>query len=690
MKRLLLAATLAVSATFASAATPPPAMPAASTTAFRYTDLVMLDRVLDPTVSADGKLAAYVLRATDYKANKGVKSLWLVPTDGSAEPRLLTDKGGASDPAFGRDGAVYFLSARSGSMQVWRTPVNRGASTQVTKLPLDVASFSLAPSGDRIAVALEVFADASTLAETKARLAALAKKPSAGVLHTRLFIRHWDTWANGTRNQLFTLPLKAGRAEGEPVWVSKGLDGDAPSKPFGGADEFSFSPDGKTLYFSLREAGNSEAWSTNLDVFSVPSDGSAKPKNLTAANKATDVGPRPSPDGQWLAWRAMRRPGFEADRYAILLRNLASGETREVAPNWDRSAENLEWSADGKTLYTHADDLGQNRLFAVDVASGAVKAVTPEGTVEGFALTPGGAVVAHNTLGRPTDLFVVKGGTVTQLTHHNKARLARLSVSPYEQFQFKGWNEETVYGYVMRPAGYVAGKKYPVAFIVHGGPQGSMANHFHYRWNPQTYAGAGYAVVFIDFHGSTGYGQKFTDSISGDWGGKPLEDLQKGWKFALAKYDFLDGNRAAALGASYGGYMMNWIAGNLPDAFKCIVSHDGVFDNRSMSYSTEELWFDEWENGGTAYDVPEKLEKFNPINYVKNWKTPMLIVQGGLDFRIPSEQGIAAFTALQRRGIPSQFLYFPDENHWVLKPQNSAQWHQTVEAWLKQWLNPAP
>jgi len=379
-------------------------------------------------------------------------------------------------------------------------------------------------------------------------------------------------------------------------------------------------------------------------------------------------------------------PGFEAARYRILLRDLSTGSTRELAAEWDHSAETLEWSADGKTLFTKADDIGQNRLFAVDVASGKVSALTPEGHVEGFALTATGAVIAHNNLSRPTDLFVLEDRKLRQLTQHNREALQGLQFGSYEQFSFKGWNNETVYGYAVKPVGFEAGKKYPVAFIVHGGPQGSMGNHFHYRWNPQTYAGAGYAVVFIDFHGSTGYGQKFTDSISGDWGGKPLEDLQKGWAHALGQYDWLDGTRAAALGASYGGYMTNWIAGNWPDAFKALVTHCGIFDNRSMAYSTEELWFDEWEMQGTPYEQPANYEEHNPVNMVKHWKTPTLVIHGAKDYRVPLEQGIAAFTALQRRGVPSQFLRFPDENHWVLKPQNSVQWHQSVEAWLKQWL----
>ena len=279
----------------------------------------------------------------------------------------------------------------------------------------------------------------------------------------------------------------------------------------------------------------------------------------------------------------------------------------------------------------------------------------------------------------------MKGGDLRELPRMNGAVMSTMSLGEPEQFTFAGANGETVYAYVMKPADYTAGKRYPVAFIVHGGPQVSFGNAWSYRWNPQTYAGAGYASIFVDFHGSPGYGQAFTDSISGDWGGKPLEDLQKGLAAALEKYSFLDSKHMCALGASYGGFMMNWIAGNWNEPFSCIVAHDGIFDSRAMAYTTEELWFDEWEHGGTAYEKPENYEKFNPINFVAKWRKPMLVIHGERDFRVPSTQGIGTFTALQRRGIPSRLLIFPDENHWVLKPNNSIQWHEEVLKWLGQW-----
>jgi dipeptidyl aminopeptidase/acylaminoacyl peptidase len=460
-----------------------------------------------------------------------------------------------------------------------------------------------------------------------------------------------------------------------------------PSKPFGDDGEYTFSSDGKAVYFNARIAGRTEPWSTNFDIYSVPSDGSAAPKNLTAANPAWDSAPLAAPDGKTLYYLAMKRPANEADRFGIMALDLASGSSREIDPKWDRSAGPLQLSKDGRTLFTSTDDNGDHALFAIDIASGKASKLAAAGQIEGFSVRGSTIVLARSTLKAPADLFRIgtSGGREMQITEANKARLADARMGDFEFFTFKGADSATVQGYVVKPAGYEKGKRYPVAFLIHGGPQGAFTNEFHYRWNPQTYAGAGYAVVAINFHGSTGYGQAFTDAISGDWGGKPLEDLQKGWAAALEKYNFLDGDHACALGASYGGFMAYWIAGNWSAPWKCLVAHDGVFDARMMAYSTEELWFDEWEHHGTQWESALAYEKFNPVNHVAEWKAPMLVVHGAKDFRIPLEQGIAAFTALQRRGIPSQFLTFPDENHWVLKPQNSVLWHDTVNAWLKRW-----
>ena len=317
--------------------------------------------------------------------------------------------------------------------------------------------------------------------------------------------------------------------------------------------------------------------------------------------------------------------------------------------------------------------------------------LSDQGTVRGFDVGRDTVVYALDTLAAPTQLFRIDlhSGRVVQFTHHNQNRLAGVAFGDYQQFTFPGWNDEIVHAYVVKPVGYEPGRKYPVVLLIHGGPEGSLANEFQSRWNAQTYAGAGYAVIMIDFHGSMGYGQAFTDAVRGHWGDRPLEDLQKGWRYALTAFPFLDGTRACALGGSFGGYMVNWMAGNwraerdVP--WKCFVSHDGVFDSRMMFYSTEELWFEEWEHEGTPYAQPQNFERFNPVDHVADWSVPMLVIHGALDFRVPLEQGIGAFTALQRRGVPSEFLYFPDETHWVLKPQDVLRWQQAVEDWLKRW-----
>jgi dipeptidyl aminopeptidase/acylaminoacyl peptidase len=664
---------------------------------FTVNDLVNLDRVTDPQASPDGRWVSFQVRETDYEANKGVQSLWLVPSDGSAAPRRLTAKGQSSMSArWSHDGrSLYFLSARSGSMQVWNLPLAGGEATQVTSYPLDVGSYLLAPGDRRIAVSMEVFNDcaaADVLDCSKKRVDDVAARKRTGQVFDKLFIRHWDSWSDGRRAQLFVAGLADGKASAKPAWVSRGIDGDVPSKPFGDLSEAAFAPDGASIVFAARIAGRTEAWSTNFDLFTVPVDASVAPRNLTAANEAMDSYPVYSHDGRTLYYLAMKRPTFEADRLWIKAMKVADGSTREIAAGWDRSTGALTLSADGKTLYGTADDNGQHPLFAIDIASGKVRNVSGEGHINGFAIAGNTIVVARDTLTSPSDLYVL-GKSGKRLTRFNAERLEDIRLGEPEFFTFAGWNDEQVQGYVVKPWNYEAGKKYPIAFLIHGGPQGAFGNDWHYRWNPQTYAGQGFAVIAINFHGSTGYGQAFTDSISGDWGGKPLEDLKKGMAAALAKYPWLNGDKACALGGSYGGYMVNWIAGNWAEQFDCIVSHASIFDNRFMGYSTEELWFDEWEMQGTPYDKPDNYELHNPVRFVKDWKVPVLVVHGALDFRVPVEQGIALFTALQRRGIESKFLYFPDENHWILKPHNSVQWHEEVNAWLKRWagvLAPLP
>ncbi|MEX1365460.1 MAG: S9 family peptidase [Nannocystaceae bacterium] len=657
---------------------------------FGARDLVALDRLGEHVVSPDGSTVVFVRRSLNHATGKRPANLWSIPV-GGGEPRSLTD-GEASDssPRFAPDGTqLYFLSSRSGSTQVWRMALDGSDPTQVTDLPLPVGNLQVSPDGKRIAFTADVFVDCDDLACTKDRLDAAQRDPSTGHGYDQLFVRHWDTWKDGRRSHLWTMALP----DGEPVDVTQGLDADVPSRPFGGPEEYTFSPDGTTIVYTARNVGREEAWSTNFDLYSIAADGSGEASNLTADNPAWDTQPVFSPDGKTLVWAAMARPGFEADRFRIKARTWPEGPVRTVTEAWDRSAGSMTFAPDGQSLLVTAQHLGQVALFRVALADGEVTELLGEGSISGPMTAGERIVLSRNDLLRPADLWTMpaSGGEATMLTELNAERLAQVSMGKPEQWTFAGDGGETVHAYTVQPAGYREGERYPLAFLIHGGPQGSFGNKFHYRWNPQTYAGAGHAVVMVDFHGSTGYGQDFTDSISGDWGGKPLVDLQKGLAAALERDAWIDGDRACALGASYGGYMINWIAGNWPDRFRCLVNHDGVFDLRAMYYSTEELWFPEWEQGGPHYEGPQDYERHNPVRFVDRWKTPMLVIQGALDYRVPETQGLGAFTALQRRGVPSRYLNFPDENHWVLSTANSLQWHDEVERWLHRWLSePTP
>jgi dipeptidyl aminopeptidase/acylaminoacyl peptidase len=651
--------------------------------AFTPKDLNSLARLSDPQVSPDGRYVVYVQRETDFDANRGRSDLWLLEISGTnPRPRRLTQHS-ANDthPRWSVDGgSIYFLSARTGATQIWRLPLNGGEGVQITDYPLDVGTFRFSRDGERIALSMEVFRDCEDLKCTRERLDATTKNKVSALSYGSLLVRHWDTWASGARNNLFVAPVNADGRAGAPVNVSRMLDADVPSKPTGGDEEYTFSRDGRTVVFSARVAGREEAWSTNFDLYEAPVSGNSAPTNLTADNPAWDTQPVFLANGD-LAWLAMQHPGFEADRFRIRLRS--GGKVRDVAPQWDRSVQHLDVARDGRTLLATASDLGQTPLFAIDVGSGRVSRLSGPGHVGQYSPARQGNVALWHDLATPPDLYLVPAdGAPRRLTNANAALLGGRALGSFEQFSFKGWNDESVHGYVVNPPGFSTTSKYPIAFIVHGGPQVSFQNHWNWRWNAQIFAARGYAVVFIDFHGSPGYGQAFTDSISQHWGDRPFEDLQKGMAAALEKYPHLDGKRACSLGASYGGYMQNWFAGMWPDGFRCIVNHAGIFDTRSMYYTTEELWFTEWENGGPYFKTPEIHERFNPVNLVPKWRTPMLVTHGLLDFRVPYTQGIATFTALQRLGVASRLEVFPDENHWILKPANSVYWYQTVLDWL--------
>ncbi|MDD1687272.1 S9 family peptidase [Methanoregula sp.] len=678
-KALLLS--LMVAGIFSGIAAPALALEASHP--FTAGDLVTFQRVGAPSPSPEGSWIVFPLRSTDLAENRGQTNLWIIRPDGTGLRQLTFPPGNDFEPCWSPDGStVYYLSTRSGSSQVWKISREGGDAGQVTDLPLDLSALKISPDGKSLAFTMEVFPGTGYNA-TATQLKSIESQNASGRVYDTLPVRHWDTYEDGRRNHIFVMPLSTGR----PVDVMQAMDADSPSVPFGGSEEYAFTPDNAGIVFSAADTGRVEMWSTEHSLYYAPVSGTGPVVNLTPSNRAWITQPVFSPDGSSLAYLAMTRPGYESDRYRIMIRSWPDGTAREVAASWDHSPSSIIWSEDGKFLYVTAMDQGNSALFAIDPVTGDVRTLVGKGSVSSVSTVGNRLVYGYANMTAPADLFTIDpdGTHAVQITQVNSERLATVRMGEYEQFSFVGWNNETVYGYVVKPVDFDPAKKYPVAFLIHGGPQGSFPDDFSYRWNPQVYAGRGYAVVMIDFHGSVGYGQAFTDSIRDDYGGKPLEDLQKGLNATLETNTWMDKTKVSALGASYGGYMINWIEGAWPDRFVCLVSHDGMFDTRQSYYDTDELWFEEWDNNGTPWVNPEAYARYNPADHVAAWKTPMLVIQGGKDYRVPETQGFAAFTALQRRNIQSRLLYFPEENHWVLKPQNSILWHHTVLDWLDQW-----
>ncbi|WP_017663793.1 alpha/beta hydrolase family protein [Porphyrobacter sp. AAP82] len=671
-------------------------------------DLVTLPRLGAPAVNREGTLAVYSVTVTDPASLKRAPTHYLIDlTKPGAVPVALDLGLKASDLAFGPDGALYFLSseitdtAAPALSRVWRVTLTKDSTARTPGLVTpqtarDIAGFKLAPNGSAIAVWGEIPRDCPTFGCADAATP-YTPGPGTGRLYDAAdgFVRHWDRWATpGLHNRIFVFPLENGLVAGggHPVDgtdPATGITADTPTMPFGGAEELAFAPDAKTLFFTARLSHADEPGSTNLDIYASDLTGAA-PKLLTAANKATDTAPTPSPDGRWLAWLAMDRPTYEADRQAVQLLDLKTGTQRNLTASVDLSFASLAWAADGKSLIATAQKVLDTPAFRIDIASGKVTELNlmagNEAHIANLVPLPKGrALFTRDSLGQPAELFLSDGmGQARPLTDVATTRMGAMASIVTRRFSFTGANGDTVWGQLTRLADQTG--PIPAILYIHGGPQGSFNDSWSNRWNPRVLASQGYAVISVDFHGSTGYGQAFTDAINKNWGGWPLEDLQKGFAAGIALDTQIAGDLACAMGASYGGYMVNWIAGNWPDRFRCIVQHDGIFDNRSMYYSTEELWFPRWDHGGSYEEAREVYEKWNPAKHVSKWQTPMLVVTGQKDYRVPYSQGIMSFTALQERGIPAQLLVFPDENHWVLGAKNSLQWHQTVFAWLDRWL----
>ena len=677
-------------------------------------DLATMNRVGSPAISPDEQWLVFSVTETDPESYERSSSIWLrsltLPEVG---PVKILNKDDASEhsPTFSADGKfLYYLSDASGSEQLWRQEIdgsklsvtyNRASMAaagtppppsnieglepeQASDLKANIAGFKLSPTGNKVAVWGNIAKDCPTFGCDEDGNRA-EPGPGTGREYDELFVRHWSSWETpGNYSRIFAFDLTDGKISGDGEAVDRGVTGDSPSKPFGGGEEIDWAPDGKGVMFALRKADRNEPKSTNLDIYTTPLGGNVPAQNLTFANKATDTMPAWSPDGKYYAWAAMDRPGYESDQLDVMVRDVESGTTRNLTADWDRSVGSIAWTPDSRKIILTAQDVLDHPAYEVDLKSGKVARLTAAGNANSvIPMKDGSIIYTMNSRHAPTDIYRRNpDGKVTQLTNLNGRVLQEIDEVSNERFSFKGANGNEVWGMITKPKNTT--DKLPMAFLVHGGPQGSFGDSWSFRWNPKVMASQGYAVVSIDFHGSAGYGQEFMDSINQDWGGKPLTDLKLGFEAALKEDSQIDGERTCALGASYGGYMMNWIAGNWPDRFDCIVNHAGIFDLRSFAFSTEELWFDQWDHGGPWWKRADP-EKWNPINRIENWKTPMLVIHGEKDFRIPYTQSLMPFTYLQEKEIPSKLLIFPDENHWILKGKNSVQWHRTVFEWINKW-----
>jgi dipeptidyl aminopeptidase/acylaminoacyl peptidase len=718
---------------------------------FTFDDMMKLKRVGEPEVSPDGKWVIFSVVDVNLEANTKTPHIWIVPLSaaqdsgsqdksgvphvspnlrdvGTTERILIPDQDG-DRPRWSPDGRRFaFLSTKGGRSLVWIANFEgtTGTTTGVFALSsiwADAGGELWSPDGKHILYTADVYLECDGIPREEAicntnKAEAAEKSKVKAQIFDRLLYRHWNAYKEGKRSHIFIIDVPETSAGYVIVAHLPGPrdltpgDFDAPVFSLGGQDNYAFSPDGKEICYASNHDKNPAA-STNNDLWIVPITG-GEAKNITADNPASDSTPLYSPDGRYIAYRAQQRPGYESDRFRLMLYDRKTGEKKNLSEDFDQWVGTFIWDKDSKKLYFSSDHEGHSLIYAVDITSPQnSRRALVGGYNDDLDLTPDGETLLFTrmSIAAPTEIYAAdptdsgcpaRTGNVDPgkencslnkdwpMTHLNDSSLAQVSMSKIESFSFKGAHGDGVEGFLVKPPNFDAAKKYPVKFLIHGGPQGAWGDDWSYRWNAELFAAptastsTGYVVIMINFHGSTGYGQKFIDAINGDWGGAPFEDLMKGLDYAEKTYPFIDKTRECALGASYGGYMINWILGHT-DRFKCLVSHDGMFNAESAWGTTEELWFNNWEFKGTPYDNRESYVKWSPHQYAKNFKTPTLVIHGQRDYRLDVSEGFQLFTTLQMEGVPSKMLYFPDEGHWVQKPQNAKLWYETVNAWVDQW-----
>jgi dipeptidyl aminopeptidase/acylaminoacyl peptidase len=688
--------------------TPSPSVAANTKHPFTFEDMMALKRVGAPVPSPDGKWVVFAAEDVDLEANTKISHLWIVPASGGESRRLNPTPNHEERPRFSPDGKrLIWTSKATDPTQIWMCAFEPesgqlvGKPHQVTSISTGADGGIWSPDGKNIAFVSAVYPDCKDDACNKKRDEELKNSKVKAKIFTRLFYRHWNAFTEFKRSHLFvqsvgrdsveptnsTAPQSVALPANEPRDLTPG-DHDVPPFSLGGQDMYAISPNGQEVAYTSN-IDEVEATSTNNEIFIVPMAGPATAGKKISTSPGADTTPLYSPDGKYIAWRSQARAGFEADKWRLIIQDRKTGKTRDVTENFDRSVGSFAWAPDSEFVWFTTEDHGEAPISYVDTLQGRELRELARLHADDLTFGPGNRLFfTRMSVSAPNEIYRLdipeSKGNAAAVTHMNDALLSQIDMQPLESFTFKGANDDDVQGFLVKPPGFDPNKKYPVKFLIHGGPQGAWGNEWTYRWNAELFAANGYVVVMINFHGSTGYGQKFTDSISGDWGGKPYVDLMKGLDYVEKTFPFIDKNREAALGASYGGYMANWLLGHT-NRFKCIVSHDGMFNAESAYGTTEELWFPEWEFKGPPWKKRDVYRKWSPHEYAANFKTPTLVVHGQNDYRIDVSQGFDLFTTLQVMKVPSKMLYFPDEGHWVLKPQNSRLWYKTVNDWVDQW-----
>jgi dipeptidyl aminopeptidase/acylaminoacyl peptidase len=654
--------------------------------------LMRVARISEPQLSPDGKLVAFTVGRVDIEANLVRRQIFVVSSEGGAVRQLTTEGTQNSRPRWSPDSRqIAFQSNRGGASQIWVMEPDGSNQRQVTRLATEAEGHIWTPDGSKLIFLSRVYLGCQTDACNKEKLDADKASKVKARIYTSLLYRHWTEWQDQRRSQLMMTPLAGGAVR----QLTAGTR-DVPPFSLSGGDGYAVSPDGKELVFVMNTDENL-AMSTNSDLFAIPLtvEGPVDPAAATVAeplrittNPAADTDPQYSPDGKYLAYRTQSRPGYESDKWRLVVLDRASGTLTSITDGVDRPVQSFTFTPDSSRIAYTTEDRGSQSAMMIPAGGGSPRSIiSGAATVDELQFSKDNRfmVCTQQTGSSPVEIYRVSqaGGVPLALTRLNDTVIADYTLTPFEEFWVSGADGDKIHSFLLKPPKFDATKKYPVLFLIHGGPQGAWSESWSYRWNPQVFAAAGFVVVMPNPRGSTGYGQKLTDDINRDWGGKVYTDIMASVDHA-SSLPYVDKDRMAAAGGSYGGYMVDWILGH-SKRFKALVSHAGVYDLRSMAGATEELWFPTWDLGGMPWQSPEDYERWSPSASARDFSTPTLVIHGELDFRVPYTQGLQLFTALQMQQVPSKLLVFPDEGHWVLKPQNSLLWHQTFLDWITQW-----